>query len=180
VLYLGTGLTHLRVPVGLPLLPLDALIPFLPWTVWLYISQFIFLAMGISVLKTTIVISRVWYAMCLVSLLSFGVFLCYPMTYPRQPIHTTGVTAAAFRFLYWVDPTSNYFPSLHVALACLMAWGIMDEQKTLGYVAVCWASLICLSTLTTKQHYGVDVLARLAAAVFCGVVVQRLPFTPRA
>lgn len=56
----------------------------------------------------------------------------------------------------------------------------MDEQKTLGYVAVCWAVLICLSTLTPKQHYGVDVLVGLAAAVLCGVVVQRLPFTPRA
>lgn len=178
VLYLGTGLTHLRVPVALPLLSLDALIPFLPWTVWIYLSQFLFLALGIGVLQTPSVISRVWYAMCLASLLSSGVFLCYPMTYPRHPAPSAGVTAAAFRFLYWLDPTSNYFPSLHVALACLMAWGLVNEHKTLGYVAVGWALLICLSTLTTRQHYVVDVLAGLAVAVVCGIVVQRFPGTP--
>jgi membrane-associated phospholipid phosphatase len=171
LLYLGTGLMPLRVPVALPLVPLDARIPFLPWTMWVYLSQFLFLALGIGVLRTTSVINRVWYAMCLATLLSSGVFLCYPMTYPRQPAPTTGVTAAAFRLLYWLDPTSNYFPSLHVALACLMAWGLVQEHKPLGYAAVCWALLICLSTLTTKQHYTVDVLAGFAVAVLCSVVV---------
>jgi len=176
-LYIFTGRVHLLAPAPLPRWAIDRLIPFIDWTVWVYHTQFFFLLFGVWAIKQTTNISRTLYAMAMASALSFAVFLVYPTTLPRASMASDAVTGQAFAFLYAIDPATNCFPSLHVALAALAALGVAHESKRLGAIALLWAVLIGLSTLTTRQHYFVDVIGGLCVAVICRAWANRLSFT---
>lgn len=172
-LYMLTSRVHLRPATPLPLWAVDRFIPFIGWTVWIYHTQFFFLLVGVRALKSAANISRTLYSMGLASLISFCVFFFYPTTLPRPSVEMEGLTAQAFRFLYSIDTDSNCFPSLHVALACLIALGVAAERAQFRASAVIWAGLICLSTMTTKQHYFVDVIAGVCVAIVCRAVANR-------
>lgn len=171
-LYVFTGRIHLRTASLPPIWDVDRFIPFIGWTVWVYHTQFIFLLLSVGALKTRSSISRTLWSMALASALSFCIFLFYPTTLPRPLIETEGLTAQAFQFLYSIDSASNCFPSLHVALACLAALGIMEERRRWGLLAIVWAGLICLSTMTTKQHYFADVIGGVCVAVVCRLLAK--------
>ena len=173
-LYIFTGRVHWRAPAPLPMWAIDRLIPFLDWTVWIYHTQFFFLLFTVWAIRQTLNISRTLYAMAVASALSFTVFFFYPTILPRTAMAHDAVTARAFEFLYQIDPATNCFPSLHVALAALGALGVASESRRLGIVAILWAGLIGLSTLTTKQHYFIDVIAGLGVAGISRLCAGRL------
>src|SRR5215813_5793423 len=161
VLYLLTGNYHLRAPILLTPSAIDEKISFLDWTVWVYNSQFFFLIINIYLMRKAQNFSRTFYAMALVSLFSFCIFAIFPTTLPREFVTGTGLTAKAFQWLYTIDSSSNCFPSLHVALAWISAIGVLNERKIFGALVCLWAVMITLSTMTTKQHYFIDVIAGL-------------------
>ena len=175
--YTLTGNLHLRSPVELAPSALDQQIPSLAWTVWIYHSQFFLLTLAVAVLKKTGPISRTLYAMGLASMVSFLTFALYPTVIPRAGATGAGLTAAAFALLYGLDSASNCLPSLHVSLAWLAAAGVLAERRRVGAVFCLWAGLITWSTMTTKQHYLVDVVAGLGLAVICRLVATRFQFT---
>lgn len=172
VLYLLTGNFHLRTPTMLTPSTIDEKTPFLAWTVWIYNSQFFFLAVSIYLMREPQNLSRTLYAMALVSLFAFCIFAIFPTTLPRDYATGTGLTAKAFQSLYAVDSSSNCFPSLHVSLAWLAALGVWQERRSLGMVICLWAMLITISTMTTKQHYFIDVLAGLVLAALCRMLLR--------
>jgi len=53
------------------------------------------------------------------------------------------------------------------ALAWLSALGLRDERKKAGALAMVWSTLISISTLTTKQHYFVDMVGGGGLAMLC-------------
>ncbi len=168
-----TGRVHLQSATVLPLWAVDRFVPFIGWTVWIYHTQFFFLLVGVRMLKSTAIISRTLYSMGLASLMSFAVFFFYPTKLPRASVEMGGLTALAFRFLYSIDADTNCFPSLHVALACLVALGVAEERARFRAVAVIWAALISVSTMTTKQHYFADVMAGVCVAIICRAIAKR-------
>lgn len=172
VLYVFTGRIYLRDASLPPMWAPDRFIPFIGWTVWIYHTQFIFLLLSVRALKTRKSITFTLYSMGLASAISFFVFFFYPTTLPRPLIETKGLTGQAFQFLYSIDAASNCFPSLHVALACLAAAGIAKERAGWGVFAIVWAGLICLSTMTTKQHYFADVIGGVCVAVVCRALAR--------
>jgi membrane-associated phospholipid phosphatase len=171
--YTLTGNLHWRTPVMLAPSDIDAKIPFAAWTIWLYHSQFFFLALNIHWIKKVENLRHVFYSMALASLLSFLIFTVYPTTLPRSFATDSGLTAKAFAFLYALDSAANCFPSLHVSLAWLAAIGVLRESKTIGALMMLWALAITLSTLTTKQHYFVDVIGGLLLAILCSIFVAK-------
>ncbi|MCR5106802.1 MAG: phosphatase PAP2 family protein, partial [Lachnospiraceae bacterium] len=79
----------------------------------------------------------------------------------------TGIFEKAMVWLYSVDPADNLFPSIH----CLSSWicviAVRTQKrirKSYKIVSVVMAVLICISTLTTKQHVMVDVIAGVLLA----------------
>jgi membrane-associated phospholipid phosphatase len=166
------GRFHFGSAAPLPLSVVDRFIPFMGWTVWIYHTQFFFLLFGVWALKSEATINRTLYSMGLASALSFCVFFFYPTVLPRPPVEMEGLTAQAFRFLYSIDTDSNCFPSLHVTLACLAALGVVEERARFAVYAAIWAGLICLSTMTTKQHYFADVIAGVCLAFICRAIAK--------
>jgi membrane-associated phospholipid phosphatase len=174
LLYTLTGNLHMRAPARLTPSPVDELIPFTNWAIWLYHSQLVFLLLSVYALKKQANLSDMFYSMVLACLLSFAIFTIYPTTIPRIVQTDNGLTAKAFQFLYSIDNVTNCFPSLHVSLAWLAATALLREKRFLGALAITWAFFISLSTLATKQHYFVDVIGGLAVAVVSRLAVAKL------
>jgi membrane-associated phospholipid phosphatase len=92
----------------------------------------------------------------------------------RFPLVSNATTAQIFglltsasttvRLTYSLDSPYNCFPSLHVANSFISALACYRVHLTLGLAAAVWASLIGASTLLTKQHYVVDVVAGVLMA----------------
>ena len=178
VLYLLTGRVHLGEPALLPASAMDRRIPFVGWTVWIYHTQLFFLLASVGIMRRAATITRALYAMAAASLISFAVFFVYPTTLPRAEPAAGALTRRAFALLYSLDGPTNCLPSLHVALACIAALGVSAERQWARRVAWSWAALITISTLTTKQHYLVDVLAGLCVAVLCWNAMKRFARSP--
>jgi membrane-associated phospholipid phosphatase len=166
-IYTYAGRFHLRAPATFALWPPDRLIPFIDWTIWIYASQYLLLYLCFLGVNNARTVSRLVYAISLASLLAFCVFLVYPTEFPRGVEAEDWASAFAFRFLYSIDSAANCFPSLHVALAWLSALGLRDERRRAGALAMAWAALISISTLTTKQHYFVDLVGGGGLALLC-------------
>ena len=98
-----------------------------------------------------------------------------------------GPPGQAYRLVYGADVPTNWFPSLHVALAALAAAGLAAHGRWTGIGAVVGALLTAASTLTTKQHYVVDAVGGLVVAAAAWCVAGRwlrygqrtVPGTPR-
>ncbi len=180
LLYTLTGNFHLTTPTQLAPSVIDEKTPFLAWTVWIYNSQFFFLAFNIYLMREPRNLSRTLYAMASVSLFSFCIFAIYPTSLPRDFATGDGLTATAFQSLYAIDSSANCFPSLHVALAWIAAIAVLNERKSFGFVVCFWAMLITLSTMTTKQHYFIDVIAGLVLAALFTVLLARIELTATA
>lgn len=174
VLYLTANRIHFFTPHLLAPSALDLAIPFLPWTVWIYLSPFALVAVEFWHLKDTAALNRLVYALALAIVLSAAVFVVYPTQLARGPFHAAGLTGLAFRLLYGVDTPCNCLPSLHVSSAFVLALGLREERRGLFAFGLVMAALISLSTLTMKQHYVADVVGGLLVAVFCHAVTRPL------
>ena len=180
IVYTIAGATPLREAKVLNPSGVDNLIPLIPSTVWIYMAQFFFLLFSVAILKKTPAISRALYAMAVASALSFVVFFVYPTTITREPLMVEGLTGALFGFLYRIDSNANCFPSLHVSLAWIAAMGVYEESRKTGLVAFLIAVMISLSTLTTKQHYFIDIISGLAVAALCYIVLSKIDLKAQA
>ena len=147
----------------------DGLVPFLPWTVSIYFGCFLFWAAAYLVLAGGEKGGA--FRFFLADLLAKGVcllfFLLLPTTMPRPHIYGASIWAQAMRFLYEIDAPYNLFPSIH----CLVSWlcfiGVRRRRGTprpLVWGTGLAAGLICLSTLTTRQHVMADVAGGILLA----------------
>jgi hypothetical protein len=172
VVYLGTNRFHLREPRLLPMTWVDANVPFVPATVWMYDSAFLYFAAVYLLMREDLdALDRYYRSFVGLVLASGLIFLIWPTSYPRGlyplPADLNAATAAALELLRRADTPANCCPSLHVSGVCLSAFVVFDRKKRgrTVFFAV-WAALIALTTLTTKQHYLLDAVSGFAMAVF--------------
>ena len=177
--YVGLGVTALYALVGaltvrmparhVPLTVVDSMVPFLPWTFWIYGSVY-FIYAASCILQDDLFRLRVFlYAYLLATVVSSLIFLALPTTYPREPfpVDPSGWTGAALTWFRLIDPPTNCFPSMHVGSATLATLAFYPTRKKTFWFFSCWTLLIAIGTLTTKQHYFADVLGGLTLALAC-------------
>ncbi len=152
--------------------PLDGLIPFWPPSVAVYLGCYLFWAANYILIArqekkeicqffSADFISR---AACLV------IFLIFPTTNTRPAVEPTGFWNQAMRLVYSVDAADNLFPSIH----CLVSWfcyiGLRGRKEIplwYRFASLVMAVLVCISTLTTKQHVILDVAGGVLLAEIC-------------
>lgn len=161
--YLGAARFGLRAPRLLQPSAVDRAIPFLPWTIAVYLSQFAFLFLALWLQTNSRALTRTFAAIAVATILSCAIFVVWPTAITRPPVRN-----AAFDALWLFDVPMNCFPSLHVALAAIAA-SFWPRRR---WPAAIWAAAIALSTLTTKQHYAVDVLGGVGAAAVAIVAAR--------
>jgi membrane-associated phospholipid phosphatase len=161
-------------PKYLNLLEFEKKIPFLSWTIWVYMSDYVFIVLAFYILKDRININRMFYSFIVFCILSMFVFYLYPVTYPRPVINYEGINGFMFAFLHSIDTPSNCMPSLHVGMSYLLSYAFLYEQRVLFFPFFIWATLISFSTLTTKQHYFVDIIGGIVFSLISIYLVNKL------
>lgn len=147
----------------------DEMIPVVPAFVLIYFGSYLFWIVNY------IVISNINKDHCYRFLMAdlLGKLICgiiyikFPTTNIRPDVTTSGLFMDMLRFLYNVDAADNLFPSIH----CLVSWycfaGLRNCKSIpvwYRYFSLFMAIMICISTVTTKQHVIIDVLGGIALA----------------
>ncbi len=150
--------------VFMPELALDRAIPVQPLWMLAYGSVWIFAFLPVFVVRQPELTRRAMLAALTVIGVAYVAFLVYPTVLPRSDTVGEGFFATSLEVNYSLDPPYNCFPSLHVAWAFVAALTCYRVHRGVGLVALVWAATIGVSTLYTKQHYVVDVIAGIAIA----------------
>lgn len=156
-----------------PELALDRVIPLQPIWMLAYGSVWIFAFLPVFIVRQPALTRRTMLAALSVIIISYVGFLAYPTVLPRPEMVGEGFFEKSLEVNYSLDPPYNCFPSLHVAWAFVAALSSYRVHSGVGAVALIWAAIIGLSTLFTKQHYVVDVIAGIGIAYAAYVVFLR-------
>jgi len=179
-LYLPANHFHFVEPIHLPLAPIDQLMPFLPYTVWIYLSEIPLFITAYVVCKSALNLNRYYYSFLFLQVVSVAIFWIWPTTYPRDqfPLPDTldPVTHFLFSNLRLADTPANCAPSLHVSSVYLTAFVYLEEQRKKFPLFFGWATAVAISTLSTKQHYLVDVVSGIVLAGFCYIFFRYMPY----
>lgn len=152
-------------------LPPDHQIPLIPWTITIYFGCYLFWCVNyiIGIRQEKEEALRFICADALSKLVCGVFFLLLPTTIDRPEITGTDVFSQLMRLLYQLDQPVNLFPSIH----CLVSWlcwiGVRKNNhvpRFYQWFSLITAILICISTLTTRQHVLVDVVGGIVLAEF--------------
>ena len=177
--YMLTNHFQFFTPQLLEMTWLDQMIPLLPASVWIYLSEYPFFLVVYANIKDYDNANKYLYSLLSLSFTSALIFAVWPTTYPRDlfPLPADGVdplTRLAFTILREADQPTNCCPSLHVSSVYLSVFLFLDDQKKKLPFFFVWGTLIAISTMTTKQHYWVDVVSGFGLAVIFYLVFHRV------
>ena len=158
---------------------LDRALPFLSWTVIIYLSIYLLMPIGPFLMQNRTQILRYSAGVVIIGFMADIVFLFWPTVCERPE---AGDANLVYEFLIRYDMPFHAFPSLHAAFAIYSALcGVMilremQMQWVWQSALWFWAVAILLATLTTKQHVFVDLVAGtvLGAAAFIAVFRPRI------
>jgi membrane-associated phospholipid phosphatase len=148
----------------------DLWAPFWPWTIWLYISEYVIFFVAMFGLQNRDLATKYFYAYMIIFIISLVVFIIYPVTFPRADFAidpgSTSISDLALRFLRDnMDTPANCLPSLHVSSCYISALPFREQNKKTYYFMMFWSAIVSASTMTTKQHYFVDIISAIALTV---------------
>lgn len=149
--------------------PLDDA-PILPWTVILYISLYPFVGLALWLLPDVRSAKRYLAAMLVSVSAAYTFFALWPTRIERAAAPEGATWRWALDLLRTIDDPHNCFPSLHATHLVLGLWIAWPTRWR--FAAVLWALVIAASTLTTDQHYFLD-LPSGAALGLLGIATSR-------
>jgi membrane-associated phospholipid phosphatase len=185
LVYQVTNRFHFIEVRQLPMTWLDNAIPFIPWTIPVYISYLVYTFLVISRSRDDNEVREIFILTHIQLGLAVFFFVFTPVSFPRdQFYYTNPVTSTFNEFWLWFDAPANCFPSLH-AILCMT--GVRYSlKKPYKWLYVSWGILIIISTLTCKQHYIVDIAAAAVLfpvslklfQVYCSWIPGKIPVAP--
>lgn len=145
---------------------LERSIPFIPWTIWIYFSFFIYVGSTVFRVEDRLFWQFVASA-ALAATIAWSIVLLLPITADRPDpnLIESDLYRQIYAFVHAADPHHISFPSLHVTVTWIcnfLLWGRSGRglRFALGVG-------ISLSTLFTKQHLVPDVIGGVFLAWFC-------------
>lgn len=161
---------------------LDDQIPFVPWTIIIYWGCYLFWIMNyiIGCRQDTERAFRFMSADFFAKLVCLMCFLVFPTTNIRPVIEGNSIWEELMRTLYHMDAADNLFPSIHclTSVFCFIAVrGNKNVAKWYKTTSFLLAAGICVSTLTTRQHVLIDVIAGVALSEVSWWFVKKSGFS---
>jgi len=153
----------------MPFTFLDHFISFQPWAMSVYVSLWVYVSLPPALLATRRELYGYAMAMAGTCLAALTVFLFWPTAVPAANIDWARYPDV--EFLKNIDASGNAFPSLHVATAIFSGIWLHHLLRRFGapqWILIfnwVWCIGIIYSTLATRQHVAVDVLAGLVLGV---------------
>jgi hypothetical protein len=171
ILYQLTNRFHIIQPQILPMSRVDLAIPLQPWTVLLYFLEYpIFLAY--FWLKSDRLKNQYFYAYLAILVISCSIFMVFPVAFPRAEYGLENFSPSATVWLLsflrtYMDTPTNCLPSLHVSSCFIAALPFWHEHKGKFWFLTAISVAVSYSTMSTKQHYFIDVWTALILTAIC-------------
>jgi membrane-associated phospholipid phosphatase len=161
---------------------LDAAIPFIPETIWIYLLVFPAALLPLFVVRSQRLFRRAMAAYAVAITVSLAVFAAVPVTsvglrVDARSLDRRHFSSWAVSQLYAIDPPFNLFPSLHLSIAALAGLAAWKAERTWGRVALSGVAVIAISICTVKQHFVADALGGGAVAALVYAAILR-PYKP--
>lgn len=161
---------------------LDDFIPFMPWTVSIYLGCYAFWIVNymIGCRQEREKAFRFMSADFFSKIVCLLCFLVIPTTNTRGVIVGDSIWDGLMRTLYRMDAADNLFPSIHCLVSCFCVIAVRKNPKVPRWykvVSFILAACICISTVTTKQHVFIDIVAGAALAEGSYLFVERSGFS---
>jgi hypothetical protein len=174
--YFVIGHAVLVAPVHDVAIPLDARIPFLPWTVFVYASVYTSAFLPAFVVRDEALFRRTFRAYVFVLLASFVVFVLFPVSSAglRADLSEVGGFAGwGLHVIYALDPPRNLLPSLHLAIASVALVSLWMARPIYGRLSALWLLPVAASVCTTKQHFVLDAVAGILLGAVAWAIFLR-------
>ena len=156
----------------MPLTMLDITVGFKPATLFLYVSLWLYVTLPPGLQATRGELIYYGLAIGILCVAGLTCFLFWPTAVPAANIDWQ--QSFGFSLLKGVDAAGNACPSLHVATAVFSAMWLNRVLLEVGAPASVrifnwvWCAGIVYSTLATKQHVAVDMVAGALLGMFAG------------
>lgn len=161
----------------------DYAIPVVPWTIIIYLGAFIFWFAAYAVILRNDDGSGSFFRAEISGKIVCGIiFLICPTTLARPEVTASGFFPALLKLLYSIDLPDLLFPSIHCYVSWMCVIGMRGKENISTGRKIftdVMAVMICISTLTTKQHALADVVSGILLAEIMWLSV-RLRRDPRA
>jgi membrane-associated phospholipid phosphatase len=156
-------------------LPLDFMIPFVPWASVIYLTVTPLFCVAPFVFRTPDRLLPLFVTMCVEVTVAGVVFCLFPVELSFPPHEVTGAAGFFYRLACAVVLTYNCVPSLHVALALACGWAYSSVGGWCWRTFIwTWVAGIVASTLLTHQHHLVDLATGALLSIFAVSLVPPL------
>jgi membrane-associated phospholipid phosphatase len=139
--------------------PIDNHIPLIPISVWVYLTYFILVPLSIlltwpnSQISTQLLVSLLF-----AKAVSLPFWFIWPNGVKRPLLVPNSISKKILACIYRNDGDTNGCPSSHVFTSLIATQYLSLMIPSWSIFFWIWGSAICVSTVTTKQHYLGDVL----------------------
>jgi len=158
--YMLVGYFTSKLKMSTLMFGIDHLIPFRPEWVWFYLTVYMFFLLPFFVMNDKRLVKMVIYSYITVLLMCYTVYFAFPVWFPHNTdLQGNSYSIWALKMVHEGDPPWNCFPSSHCAMALMAALVLLEINLSFGIYGLIVAFSIGVSTLFTKQHYFVDVIA---------------------
>ncbi len=150
-------------PVEIPLTAPDRWIGFQPAALIPYASLWLYVMLPSSLMIRFRELLGHTFGAAVLSVSGLAIFFIWPTTMP--PVAIDWDAHPQIQFLKTIDASGNACPSLHVAFAVFSACWLARMLRRVGAgpasqtINIIWAVVIGYSTVATRQHVALDVLA---------------------
>lgn len=155
----------------------DRAVPYIEWSWIVYYFGFIYIfiwgAAGIWFMSTRALRRTIMVYVILV--LTGGVLhLLFPSDSPWPLVGDLSLVQHGFKSTFGIQPLAG-FPSMHAALAVLPAFigFYVFRSRFQRILSAALATLVCISIITAKEHWAVDVPAGILLGLAAGWVWRR-------
>lgn len=176
----------------MPVTWIDELVGFQPSWFFVYVSLWVYISLGPALARDVREMAAFGAASLVIAAVGLAIFMLLPTKVPEFAIDWS--LYPSLEFLKQVDVSGNACPSLHVAF-CVFAAVVLHVQLRAIHAGrlllagnALWALGILYSTMATRQHVALDVIAGVAlggvvsvayVGALAGPQARRLSRNPR-
>jgi len=151
----------------------DDEIPFIPAYIILYLSGYPLGALAYFAFVSSLYLPRVIVGYVLLMAIGGLSYIIYPCRVERREnLEGTTLSTKLLAVFQRTFEPYNSLPSMHVGFSLFSALFILIlGNEILGIITLLWTVLVAASTLFTKLHHFLDIIAGVVLAVFVVLVV---------
>lgn len=136
---------------------IDKNFPFIPETIWIYYLYYLLHPIAILATWNTYLGLRLIITLIISSLLSSFIWWLFPNGVRRPTIkNPRNLSQVLTKFTFEKDNDSNGLPSGHIFHSIICCYFLILQFPNLNLFITTICIAICISTITTKQHYIID------------------------